>query len=100
MNPSLRLRGRHPLHPMNTAFIPQFAEYSFARYSEDRFLQSAELRGTRFQILRSQPSRLRITVIHAVKVSCENRRFIPAGTGADFYNGVTFFILICWEQGD
>ena len=39
-------------------------------------------------------------MIHAVQIGSEDRRFVPACSGADFHNCIAFFALIGWEQGD
>ena len=100
MNAALRFSRRHALNTMHTAFITELSKNCFARNSEDHFLESAKLRGTRLEVFGFQPGRFRVAMIHAIQIGGEDRRFVPACSGADFHDCVALFGLIGWQQGN
>src|SRR5262245_54059737 len=100
MNAALCLCRGYALHAMNSAFITELAKNRFTRNAEYRFLASAELRWTRFQVFGFQACGFRVTVVHPVKVRGENRRFASASSRPNFHNGVAVFIFIRWQQGN
>ena len=94
VNAALRFGRRHALHAMHAALVTQLSENRFAGDLEDHFLQAAELGRAGFEVLDFQSGGFRVAVIHPVKISREDRRFAPAGAGADFHDGVAVFVFV------
>src|ERR1043166_4944783 len=97
MNTALSLGGRHALH---TALVTKLAKDRFAPHAKDRFLESAKLRRTGFEVLSLQSRRFCIAMVHPVKIGGEDRGLVATCPGTDFYDRVALFRLICRQQGD
>ena len=85
---------------MNPAFEAQLSENVFTGDFEDCFAQAAQLGRAGFEVFHFQPGRLRIAVVHPVKIGRENGGFASSGAGADFDNGIAVFVFVGWEQSD
>ena len=98
MDAATGLGRRHALHAVHAGFEFQMREHALARDGRDDFLVAADLAfaGRGDFDLPAAPGG--IALIHAEQVAGEQRRFVAAGAGADFEDGVLVVGLVLRQQ--
>ena len=99
MRPCASVAG-HALHAVHAALVADLAEHGLAGDLENDLPQPAQFGGVALHLFHLQAVRLRIAVVHAVKIGREERRFVAPGAGADFHDGVAILVLIRRQERD
>ena len=98
MNAPLRLRARNPLDAVHATLVFQEAKDFLARHLEDDFFEASDLRRTRLDRFRLPATLFGVALIHAVKVSREERGLVSARPGAYLDNGVAVLGRVVRQQ--
>ena len=94
----LRLRGRHPLHPVHPAFELQPPEHPVAGDGRDDFLIAAGLALGNALDLHAPAVQGGIALVHAKKVPREQGRLVAAGARAHLQDGRGVLVLVLGRQ--
>ena len=97
MNTTLRFRSRNTLHAMTARFKFQTTIHTItANFGDDLFITTMfTLAGA--HDFYTPAAGFGVTAVHTEQIACEQRRFVAAGSGSDFEEGVTFVIRIFWQ---
>ena len=99
VNASLRLGGRHALHPVDTAFVFQPAEHFLARYLEDHFAEASGIGWIGFHRLDLPSAAFGVAHVHPHEIAGKNGGFIASGPRPDFDKGIAVLGRIPRQQG-
>ena len=88
MDPPLRFRFRHPLHPVHAAFKLHTAIDSGAGNLGYHFLKTAQLRRVGIHQFHGPAHGVRIPGVHAEQNLRKQGRLFPAGPGPDLQNDI------------
>lgn len=96
MNTTLRFRSRNTLHAMTARFEFQTTIYTVtANFGDDLFITTMfTLAGA--HDFYTPAAGFGVTAVHTEQIASEQRRFVAAGSGTNFEEGVTFVIRIFW----
>lgn len=96
----LRLGGRHALHAMAAGFKFEPAVDAVAADLGDHLFKAAVFTFVGAEDLHLPAARFRVTGVHAEQIAGKQRRFVAAGPGAYFHEGVTLVIRIFRQEQD
>ena len=92
------LGGRHALHAVAAGFEAQRLVDLVAVDAQHQFLVAAEVGRALAHHLGAPAAALAVAQVHARQVAGEQRRFVAAGAGADFQEGVARVVRVARQQ--
>ena len=98
MNTPLRFRSRHALHAMTARFKLQTTIHAVAADLGDNLFIATMLAVVSAHDFHAPATRFSVAAVHAEQIPGKQRRFVTAGTGADFHKRVTLVVRIFWQQ--
>ena len=98
MNTSLGFGGRYALYAMAAGFELQPTINAVAADFGDHFFKAAVLAFVGAHDFHAPTARFRVTAVHTEQIAREQRRFIAAGTGANFNKRVTLVVRVFRQQ--
>ena len=100
MNAAPALCLRHPLYPVNAAFIFQFGVGALSSDHGDHFLESADAVFIYIDDLHLPVAALRVVYIHAVKLCGKQGGLISPRAGPDLQDDVLVVIWVLGKKKD
>ena len=98
VNTALGFGGRHALYAMTAGLKFQTAIHAIAADFGNHLFITAMFAFVGAHDLHAPAARFGVTAVHPEQIAGKQRRFITAGTGADFDKGVAFIIRILRQQ--
>ena len=100
MDAALRLRFRHPLHPVDAALVLEAVVCPCAVHREDGFLHAAKLRLVEVEHFQLPPTALHIHRVHPHQAVGKQGSFLAACPAADLHDDAFAIVHILGQEQD
>ena len=100
MDAPLRLRFRHPLHPMDAGLKLEAAESGPAVHRKSNPVETAQIGRVGVQQIHRPVLFLGKAMVHPIEVGGEQGRLLPAGGGVDLHDDIPLVVGVAGQQGD